>query len=460
MPHVWLPIFLVAPLSFSVHSLIEESVGMDSLVDTTSTPQQFAQQLNPLDNLDGVEKTLVDTKEVQTKEIQKKEVQIEKLQSKKFQNLESAADFYQQIVDSGQWQTIDSGPMLSLGDTHPQITQLRKLLHLYGDLDKGSAELEPLDLFDRQLQQALIGFQTRHGAKVDGVLGPKTRQLLNISPQQRLEQLFLNNHRQRLYYQKLDRQKLDVGEAVNSHYLQINIPEYRLRVYNHTGVILEMKTIIGRPSRQTPTFSTEVKSLVINPSWNVPRSIAYRDILPRWRKDKTYLARNNLKVIAGWTVPKVFVPDEQIDPDKMYRTPEYHRLWEPPGTSNTLGRIKFQLSAGNSIYLHDTKKPQLFESHRRAKSSGCIRLEKPFELADLLLQQSQQWPPEQLHTLLEEPQTHNVRLDHPIPVHITYWTAWLDGQGYLYFADDLYYQDPVDFAQLKEQLQQLVWKTN
>lgn len=388
--------------------------------------------------------------------------------TKQFQDLQAAINFYQSIEASGQWNSIEDGPLLRVGDADPQVVELRGLLRLYGDLEQEAAALEPLDLFDLQLHQALQDFQQRHGTKPDGVLGPKTRRLLNVSPQQRIDQLSLNIYRQQQLewnIADIESAELETIDSNNSlglkdvalekkgRYLQVNIPEYRLRLYDQGEVLLEMKTIIGRRSRQTPSFSTEIKSLVVNPSWNVPRSIAFRDVLPKWQKDKTYLSRHNLQVVAGWEMPRVIVPEEQIDLENMYRGAAYHRLWEPPSDKNTLGRLKFQLNAGNSIYLHDTKSPYLFQSEVRAFSSGCIRLEKPRILADMLLQQSNQWEPQQLASLFENTDTHRIRLKNPIPVHITYWTAWLDDKGVLNFADDLYHRDPVDWAYFKNQQQ-------
>jgi murein L,D-transpeptidase YcbB/YkuD len=439
MPHIWLPMFLVAPLAFTTNHFIDESVGMDSSVLSISAAleQQQEQQIEHSAS--------------------------EHLQTRSFHSLTSAVAFYQQLAASGQWRSIDSGPLLQLGDVHPQVPELKRLLYLYGDLDKASAEIEPLELFDAQTHRAVSRFQQRHGAENDGIVGPGTRRLLNISPQQRVDQLFLNQYRQKQLQQHLQQQLEQKGQrpkATGDYYLQVNIPEYRLRVYSEGNVILAMKTIIGRHSRQTPSFSSEVKSLIVNPFWNVPKSIAYRDILPRWQRDKTYLSRHNLKVVAGWELPRVFVPEGEIDLDKMYRGKEYHRLLEPPGHGNTLGRLKFQLSANNSIYLHDTKKPSLFEVHRRAMSSGCIRLEHPRKLANILLQHSNQWGPQQLEPLFEDTETHRIRLQKPIPIHVTYWTAWLDGQGVLHFADDLYHRDPVDLAQLKKQSQSLALQLN
>jgi murein L,D-transpeptidase YcbB/YkuD len=420
---------LLAPLAFSSTYLIEESVEVDDFVSpkTTSSP--------------------VDERAIAT--------DVVVVEGKQFDNLQAAAQFYQQLAKSGKWQAIDSGPLLQLGDYHPQVTELKNLLYLYGDLDEASAKLEPVDLFDLSLHKAVSLFQKRHGAKTDGIFGPETRRLINISPLQRLEQLSLNHHRQQQLQSILRSQPM-----LDSYYLQVNIPEYRLRLYRGSDVILDMKTIIGRRSRQTPTFSSEVKTLVVNPFWNVPRSIAYRDILPRWKEDKDYLSRNHLKVVAGWSLPRLFVPDEEIDLGKMYRGKEYHRLLQPPGESNTLGRLKFQLSAGNSIYLHDTKSPYLFESQQRAMSSGCIRLEQPRKLARLLLQHSNHWQPQRLESLFADMETRRIRLENPIPIHITYWTSWLDEQGILHFADDLYHRDPVDFAEIRAELPQLALQVN
>lgn len=423
MPYGWLSILIVISLVFGANTFAVESVGMDFIVPEM-TPETTSEQLQG-----GLAEN--------------------KPQSTEFKHLQAAVDYYQSLVQAEQWLPIKKGPLLSLSDAHPQVVELRGLLYLFGDIDSSSVTLEPRELFDRQLHNALMRFQKRHGVKADGILGPKTRRLLNISPQQRVDQLTLNIHRQK-----------QLPVKAGDYYLQVNIPEYRLRLYGEGEVLLDMKTIIGRRSRQTPTFSTEVKSLVVNPSWNVPRSIAFKDILPKWQRDKTYLARHNLSVIAGWTLPRITVPDEQIDLEKMYKGKEYYRLWEAPSKDNTLGQIKFQLNSGNSIYLHDTKKPYLFEPDMRAFSSGCIRLEKPRVLAYALLQQSNQWPTQQLAPLFDDTQTYNIRLKTPIPLHITYWTAWLDEQGILNFADDVYFRDPVDFAQIKTQQKQVALQLN
>ena len=360
----------------------------------------------------------------------------EAVQGEQFSSLQDAVSFYENIERSGHWTPLSNGPLISLGDVHEQVIPLRNLLHLFGDINEDASFFEPLELFDLEVQEALLAFQKRHGAKVDGILGPQTRRLLSIAPRRRVEQLLLNISRQQ-----------EFQSIAGDRYLQVNVPEFRLRLYEQGEIILDMKTIIGRRSRQTPIFSSKVKTVVVNPSWSVPKSIAYRDILPRWEQDKTYLTKHNLQVLSGWEIPRVIVPDDQIDLEKMYRGGEFQRLWEPPGMKNTLGRIKFQLDSNNSIYLHDTKSRSLFESDQRAFSSGCIRLEKPRLLADALVQSSNPWAPETLGPLFEDVTTHRIRLENPVELHVTYWTAWLDENNLLHFAEDLYRHDLIEIAQ-------------
>lgn len=348
-----------------------------------------------------------------------------------FQNMEDALTYYDELARSGRWFPIDAGPLLGVGDRHQQVVQLREHLRLSGDYSDASLSDGQQDLFDEPLFQALLRFQRRHGAAhVDGVLGPETRRLLNVPPWVRADQLLLNMGRQEA-----------LQAVASSRYVQVNIPDYRLWMVADGSVQMEMKAIVGRKSRQTPVFSSQVSALVVNPAWNVPKSIAMRDFLPGWRLDSQFLAKKNLVVLSGWQAPPVVVADADIDMSKMYRGRDYYRLWQPPGPSNALGRIKFSVPNSDSIYLHDTNARQLFNASRRAFSSGCIRLEKPLALAEWLLARETNTNPSKLDRLLGTAQTRHVPLENRVDLHITYWTAWLDDEGTLQFRDDLYRRD-------------------
>ncbi len=354
-----------------------------------------------------------------------------------FPSLEQAFVYYNELAHSGHWSAIGYGPLLKLDDSHEQIGQLRQHLGWSGDYRPEAPPAKGDTYFDEPLQQALLRFQERHGAaKVDGILGPETRNLLNVPPWIRADQILLNINRLEQF-----------GARAGPRYVQVNIPAYRLKLVDDGTVLLDMKTIVGRQSRQTPVFSSVLRSLVVNPSWSVPKSIAMKDILPKWKRDNSYLDKQNLQVLSGWQVPSVVVPNSAIDLAKMYRGAEYYRLWQPPGPGNTLGRVKFEVSDSGSIYLHDTQSRQLFSVGRRGFSSGCIRLEKPLELAEQLLVLANAVEPRELSALFETTQTHHIRFDNPVELHVTYWTAWLDESGTLYFGDDLYRRDEAILAE-------------
>lgn len=355
-----------------------------------------------------------------------------------FKELADALHFYEAIENSGKIQNIPVGPSLRLNDTHPHISLLRHQLQLLGDLKPDTVALEDPELFDATLHKALLRFQERHGVEVDGVLGRQTRSLLNTSPAYRLQQLKVNMVRQQRFVLPPE-----------DHYIQVNIPEFKLRLYEQDQVILDMKTIVGRSKRQTPVFDSNINTIVVNPSWNVPKSIAYKDILPKWKQDSDYLNKHNLQIRSGWGSDSAIIPSDQVDPSSLYKGADYLRLYEPPNKSNTLGQFKFISPSNYAIYLHDTSAKNLFNKTQRAFSSGCIRLEKAQELADALLKIAKRSEQGQLEKLMTTDVTRNIPLREPIPLHVVYWTAWLDEQGMLNFRNDLYNRDISDLATLE-----------
>lgn len=352
---------------------------------------------------------------------------------RQFSSLKDAILLYEAIQYSGDWRSFAPGPSLKAGERHAQVALLRGQLALLGDLPPQTLYQKGSQYFDKPLETALKRFQKRHSIKADGVLGPQTRSELNVPPWQRVDQLVLNSYRQEQLHPSAE------------SYLHVNLPEYRLRLYHQGEVKLDMRTVVGKPDRQTPVFSSVVNRVVVNPDWNVPKSIAYRDILPKLQRDPGFLEKRNLRVLSGWSEPQVEVARENVDFAQMYLGKTYYRFWEPPGRSNTLGRVKFQLSSDNSIYLHDTRDKHLFGAEKRAFSSGCIRLENPRGLADALVQLSNRWSPDMLDPLFEQDETIKLKLLEPVPVYVTYWTAWLDEGGTLKFASDFYERDAADF---------------
>ncbi len=343
----------------------------------------------------------------------------------RFSSLIEAAEYYAALHDQG-WFPISAGPVLYPGQWHQQIGQLRYLLSLYGDYQRPVSGRIQLNRLDGGLAEALRRFQRRHGLSPDGVLGPETRHALNIPPRSRAYQLLLNHERQ-----------LALRKRLPKHYVQVNLPEFRLRLYQDDRPVLDMRTIIGSQSRSTPTLDSEITSLVVNPAWNIPRSIAYQDIFPKWQADAGYLARHNMRIVSGWGAEKVWI--DKAEPQQLYRGSAYPRLYQLPGPHNALGQIKFNSPNASAIYLHDTPVKSLFDKDQRAFSSGCIRVENPRLLARYLL--GSQVMKEPLDDLWARTDTREIRLQNPVGLYLTYWTAWLDSQYGLQFRKDIYHRD-------------------
>ncbi|MCV6610465.1 MAG: L,D-transpeptidase family protein, partial [Amphritea sp.] len=302
-----------------------------------------------------------------------------------FTDLSQALSYYRHYLSHRSAAYFKDARLLRVGDRHPQIAKLRYQLRVLGDYSRQPLHPADSDYFDPALARALQRFQYRHGAKVDGILGPHSRRHLNSPSWLRIDQLRVNIHRQMIYEPVLD------GLAI-----RVNIPEFRLHLYQNQQKLMELNTIVGRKKRMTPVFNTSIQALVVNPSWTVPKSIAYKDIIPEWRSNPDYLSRVNLQVVHGYGERRQSVSPDGVDPDTMYLGDNYRYFWEPPGERNTLGRVKFMSRSRYAIYLHDTSAKRLFSEPKRAFSSGCIRVENALGLARLLLELDRSGPAEQL----------------------------------------------------------------
>ena len=273
-------------------------------------------------------------------------------------------------------------------------------------------------------------FQWRHGLTADGVLDAATRAELNVSAERRVEQLELNLERWRWLPQDLGRR-----------HIIVNIAAFELEVVEDEAVVLAMRVVVGRPYQHTPVFSDTMRYLVLNPYWQVPHDIAVKEVLPRVQRDLSYLAQQKMQVFQGWG-PEA----EEIDPatvDWSAITPASFpfRLRQDPGPINALGRIKFMFPNKFNVYLHDTPARPLFDETRRDFSHGCIRIQKPIELALYLLRKDPHWNRETLLRALDEVVDRSVPLPEPIPIHLLYWTAWADEDGTIQFRRDIYGRD-------------------
>jgi murein L,D-transpeptidase YcbB/YkuD len=361
-----------------------------------------------------------------------------------YQRLAAMLPLYQSAVQH-PWPRLNTAETLSLGRQGPDILVLRQRLCATHDLSATICKQQANSpIFDKELAEAVAFFQERHGLMDDGQVGKLTRQALNISPEQRMHQIQINLQR----WSRL----IALAEPA---YIWINIPDHYLRLIKDHHAILMARIIVGKLSRQTPEINSKVTRIVLNPYWTVPPGIARNDVIPQIIKNKDYLQQHRMRVFS------VNRPNKALDPDEVdwlaaQQNPARIILRQDPGPHNALGQIKFEFSNPYMIYLHDTPSKRLFDAQRRLFSSGCVRMEDPFELLEALAEFDPSIKQSEAHieSALESGETVTLRLKQAIPIHLTYITAWVDKAGVLHFWDDVYSRDPKPSATQKEKLEQ------
>ena len=336
---------------------------------------------------------------------------------------------YRQFAAERGWNSLPAGPSLRLGDRDPRVLLLRRRLAVTGELE-GLIE-QTSDLFDTSLRTALVRFQRRHGLVADGVLGAKTLEELNVSAEERVRQIEVNLERLRW-----------LPKSLGKKHLIINIPDLQLTVYENEKPVMWMPVIVGKAYRKTPVFSARMTYLEFSPYWYVPPTILKEDKLPKIKKNPGWLLRNNYEIIP-WkggeknALNPLKVNWNKIEPDKFPGM-----LRQKPGPWNPLGKVKFMFPNRHAVYLHDTNERHLFSRNIRLFSSGCIRIERPLDLAEYLLGQ-QGWGCEALYRAMNLDKPMRVDLRRKLPVYIFYMTAWIDREGIVQFRKDIYLKDRV-----------------
>ena len=333
------------------------------------------------------------------------------------------AKFYHDLSNF-EWRATRVAKPLRYGDKSPCIDEIRFRLFLLGDMQ----EYNPSESFDDALLQAVKNFQRRHGLPESGVIDQKTLAELNVSPRDRLRQIYLNLEKHRWLPE-------DFKRAV-----VVNVPSFELFLIEGGSVKLYSRVIVGRnyvkDFRPTPMLYSRIESITVNPRWYVPVSISTKDILPKVKKNPEYLKRKGFRVFLG---------EEEIDPLQVdwsqYNERNFpFRLVQEPGRRNALGVIKFNFPNPFAVYLHDTPERHLFNHTKRAYSSGCIRVEKARQLAISLLGEG--WNDKRLENLIKSGQTQTLRVNPPVPIYILYFTAF-ERNGVLHFREDLYGYDTI-----------------
>jgi murein L,D-transpeptidase YcbB/YkuD len=332
---------------------------------------------------------------------------------------------YRRIAANGGWPTVPQGETLKPGMTDPRVAALRRRLEVTGDLVG-----EPSDswFYDEVLADAVRSFQERHLLTPDAAVGKATLAELNVPVADRIRQIRVN----------LERGRQILHEIGDDDLVIVDIAGYEVRYVHDRRVTWSSRVVVGQPYRQTPIFQAQIEYVVFNPTWTVPPGILQKDILPAVRKDPGYLAKRGLKIVDR--------NGRAVDPSGI----DWHRYtgnsfpWfvrQEPGPENALGRVKIMFPNPHLVYLHDTPSRSLFEKDDRAFSSGCIRVQRPFELVELLLADPA-WDQAALDAAVASGETRTVRLARPVRVLLIYWTVDEDDAGRIVFKRDIYDRDP------------------
>ena len=339
--------------------------------------------------------------------------------------------------DSGALLPVTKKPIEPNG-SYAAAAQLASRLQQLGDLPRdGSVALDP-NTYAAPLVEAVKRFQARHGLDADGRLGKATVEQLNTPLSDRVRQLQLSLERWRW-----------VPHSFPQPPIVVNIPEFELRAENDSyRTELEMKVVVGAAyHHQTPVFSANLQEVVFRPYWNVPLSIQRAELVPKIEEDAAYLEKNRYEVV---TPQNAFVSSGMVDEGTLAQLRSGAlRIRQIPGPENALGLVEFMFPNEYDVYLHGTPAAQLFAKSRRDFSHGCIRAEKPRELAEWVLRNQSGWTPERIAAAMNGEKTLHIRVDQPIPVLIVYATAVVLESGEVRFFDDIYGQD----AQLAKALQ-------
>jgi murein L,D-transpeptidase YcbB/YkuD len=314
---------------------------------------------------------------------------------------------YYNIAKQGGWPQIPTQKKsMKKGVSSPVIAIIKKRLQLTGDMPGQ----DTTQVFDDSLELAVKTYQTRIGLTPNGVVDTALIKDLNVPAQKRVEEIVMNMGRMRW-----------MPTTPSGQLIVVNIPEFEMHVYEGKSKAFDMDVVVGKEGHNTMMFSGNLNQIVFSPYWNVPPSIVKKEILPAIAKNPNYLADQNMEETGTEDGLPV--------------------IRQKPGPTNSLGRVKFLFPNSFNIYFHDTNAKSLFSKDKRAFSHGCIRLAEPEKLADYLLRDDSQWPPEKISEAMNQDQPQTVKLKKPVPVVITYYTTWVDDNGQLNFRDDIYSHD-------------------
>ena len=366
-------------------------------------------------------------------------------QHPQYERLRDTLARYREIASRGGWPAVpETAARLRNGSSGPAVAALRARLAASGDLAESApapapepravpraaasaqttAARAPTAVFDAGLRAALKKFEARHGLPADGVMDRATLSALNVPVEARVEQITLNMERWRW-----------LPDSLGPRHIIVNVPTYQLDVYENGHVVLPMRIVAGKKDNPTPIFMDKMEQVVFSPYWNIPPNIARNETIPAVMNDPGYLDRNNMELVKGNRVVSPWSVSWSAVEAGNYT------FRQRPGPKNALGHVKFLFPNQFDVYLHDTPADSLFARTDRSFSHGCVRLEKPLELAEYVLRSQPEWTRERILTAMHSGSEKWVTLKDPLPVYILYMTAWVDTDGMVQFREDIYGHD-------------------
>jgi murein L,D-transpeptidase YcbB/YkuD len=345
--------------------------------------------------------------------------------------LRNALATYREYRLRGGWVPVPAGPTLGRGMSDPRVVPLRARLVMTGDMPAADPDSPR---FDAGVEAGVKHFQQRHGLAADGRVGKNTLAALNVPVAERISQIRANLERARWVLHNLP-----------ETFLLVDIAGFRVSFIRNGKKLLDSRAQVGKPYRETPVFRGTLTYMEINPTWTVPPTILTEDILPAVRHDPGYLERRNMQVIDY----NGNVIDSAAIDWSRYRGPDFpYLIRQGPGPENALGRIKFMFPNRHLVYLHDTPNKRLFGRAQRAFSSGCIRIQEPYDLAGLLVAGDPGWDREKIIRAVDSLQTRTIHLKQPVTIILLYRTVSVDTDGSVLFKRDIYERDPAIVAGL------------
>jgi murein L,D-transpeptidase YcbB/YkuD len=314
-----------------------------------------------------------------------------------------------------------------IGDKSPDILLIKKRLQISGDYPREA----PLDKnFDETLRQAVLTYQKRYLLKVTGMVDRTVTYYLNQPAEKNIRAIIINLDKTKLYPKHFEEE-----------YVEVNVPDFNLRYYKEGQQILKMGVVVGRIDRPTPIFDDRIEYMVLNPTWTIPDNLIKRDLIHVLREEPDYLQSHNIHVFKGNR--EINVTQEMLDPYEHSDERVPYRFVQYPGDDNALGRIKFMFPNKYAVYLHDTDNKTLFGRRYKVYSSGCMRVERPFDLMNILLEHTKGfYSQSDIEEILSGNKPTTIKLKQPIPVHILYFTVYKE-DGLAYFKNDIYMYDQI-----------------